>query len=143
MAGKGQAYFQTVNYLANITTGTTIAGSPTHCGGCAFASFQIIGLGTGAGGSGAGGGQGNVIIQGTLGMPAVGSSTWVAVSVTNLNNNQLVGAIVADSIYTLSTNQGPQAAHLLYVRPMVTTLSNVENGRLDVTGMIESQTSSW
>ncbi len=54
----GIAYYKLFNYLTNITTGTTIAGSPTFVGGCAYSSYQIVGLGTGAGGSGAGGGQG-------------------------------------------------------------------------------------
>src|SRR5438445_5396141 len=118
MAGKGQAYFQTVNYLTQITTGTTIAGSPTHVGGCAYASFQVLGLGNlNVGGGGAGGGLGSIIVQGTLSMPpGVQSPTWVAMSVTNMNNNQVQGPIVADGIYGLSNRQGHSAAHILTVR---------------------------
>ena len=134
--GTGLAYFRSVDYLTNIATGTNIAGSPTFVGGCAYSSFQVLGLGTGLGGSG-GGGQGRMLIQATLAMPAVGSPTWVAVSVTNANNGSNVGTIVADGIYVLANTP-----YFLYVRPFVTTLSNVVDGRLDVTGTIQSQTST-
>ena len=64
------------------------------------------------------------------------SPTWVAISVTNANNGNAVGAIVADGIYFTANTP-----YFAYIRPLVTTLSNVENGGLYVFGDVESQTS--
>ena len=133
--GTGLAYYRSVNYLTNLATATTIAGSPTLVSGCAYSSFQVYGLGTGVGGGG-GAGLGNIIIQATLSMQAVGSATWVAVSVTNANNGSNVSSIIADGIYVLANTP-----YFAYVRPLVTTLSFVVDGRVDVAGTIQSQTS--
>lgn len=119
--------------LFGIATSTTIAGSPTFVGGHAYASFEVRGMGAGAAGNN------SIVIQGTLGVAAVGSPTWVAVSVTNINSNVVQGPIVADGIYTLSTAQGPCVPFIMYARPFITTLSQVTDGQLNCWSMRQAQ----
>jgi hypothetical protein len=121
--------------LFNIATSTTIAGSPTFVGGHAYCAFQVKGLTLNAGAETNNG----ISIQGTLGVAAVGSPSWVAMSITNINNNVVLGSIVADGIYTVSTLQGTRTPYLLYIRPLITTLSNVTDGRLDVWSMRQAE----
>ena len=127
--------------LANVATGTTPVATPTNVEGMAYVGFQVVGLGNlNVGGNGTGGGLGSITVQGCLGMSGVGSPTWVAVSVTNVTTNQIQGPIVADGIYFPGNVSGTTSCYFAYVRPMLTTLSFVENGRLDVFVYSQSET---
>lgn len=121
--------------LFQITTSTTIAGSPTFVGGHAYTAFEARGITENAGGVA----NNNIIIQGALGVAATGSPTWTAMSVTNINNNTVQAGIFADGLYSVSNTQGTTIPYINYVRPFITTLSNVTDGRFDMWCMKQAQ----
>lgn len=131
------ATFSLNQVLFNITTSTTILGSPTFVGGSAYACFEVRGI-TANGGQAT---NNNILIQGTLGVAAVGSPTWVPLSVTNVTNDVVQGAINADGIYAVMTAKGSTTPYLMYMAPMITSLSNVTGGRLDVWCLRQTQVS--
>ena len=116
------------NFLAQgiVTTGTTPVGTPTNVEGYDVVGFQIIGLATGTVQW-----EANV----TSGESVGSTQTWVAVRATDLNTGTLATTASGDGISQFDC-RGVAA-----VRARVTTLSRVNDARLDVYGFAQAETS--
>ena len=120
----GKAYSKTHMFLTNIGTGTTTLGTPTDVSGLSTVGFQIIGLNTGTV-------QWEANI--TSGDLAGSTTTWIAVRATNQNSGTAGTTASGDGIYTMDTRG------YVAVQAHLTTLSIVNNGRLDVYGFIQAE----
>lgn len=130
--GYGLARYESVLFHENVTTGSTPVGTPTAAHGFAFLSVQVSGLGTGAGG--VGDGAGTIRVEGTLAMEST-TTTWVPMTVTNVESNATQNNIVANGIYTTT-----QLPFMNFVRVRVVTTSWLTGSGLSVYGKKQSQT---
>ena len=110
-------------FLTNVATGTTPVPTPFMNEGYSTMSFQVVGLGTGT-----------VQWEATLGLEPT-TVTWVAVRATDANTGVAATTAAADGMSTLDIRS------FAGVRARVTTLSIVNNGRLDVYGFGQAETS--
>lgn len=111
------------NFMTNVGTGSTVVGSPTWVNGYSVCAFQIKGLNTGT-----------VQWEATLAMEPT-TTTWIAVRATDINTGTAATTATADGISTLDVRA------FAAVRPRVTTLSIVNDGRLDVYGWLQAEAS--
>jgi hypothetical protein len=109
-------------FMSNVATGSTVVGSPTVVDGYSVVGFQIVGLNTGT-----------IQFEATLAMEP-STTTWVAVRAIDANAGSGATTATADGLYTLDV-RGFTA-----VRPRALTLSIVNNGRLDVFGLLQAET---
>ena len=122
----GKAFSKSHVFQTAITTGNTAVGTPLHVQGFCIVGFQIIGLATGTVQW-----EANV----TSGESVGSTQTWVAVRATDLNTGTLATTASGDGISQFDC-RGVAA-----VRARVTTLSRVNDARLDVYGFAQAETS--
>ena len=121
----GKAFSSTHQFQTNIATATSAVGTPLNVQGYSVVGFQIIGLNTGTVQW-----EGNI----TSGESVGSTTTWVAIRATSLNSGTAATTASADGIFQLDCRG------LVAVRARVTTLSFVNNGRLDVYGYAQAET---
>ena len=121
----GKAYSMTHRFQTNVTTGTTPVGTPINVQGMSIVSFQVIGLATGTVQW-----EGNV----TSGESVGSTTTWVAIRATDLNTGTLATTAAVDGISQADIRG------VVAVRARVTTLSRVNDARLDVYGYAQADT---
>jgi hypothetical protein len=121
----GKAYCGTYLFQTNVATATTGGGTPLNCEGLSMVCFQPIGIKTGT-----------VQFEATLNQDATtpATTTWIAVRATNANSGTAGTTATADGLYTLDVRG------FVACRARVTTLSQVNDGRLDVVGFYQAET---
>lgn len=120
----GKVYAKTHIFQTAITTGTTAVGTPADVTGLSYAGFQVIGISTGSIQF-----EANI----TSGESVGSTTTWVAVRATNQNSGTAATTATADGIYTMDVRG------MVAIRANVTTLSIVNNARLDVYGFMQGE----
>jgi hypothetical protein len=111
---------RTHTFLSNVAAGTTPVPTPLSTEGYEVVAFQVVGLSTGT-----------VQWEATLAMEPT-TTTWIAVRATDANTGTAATTAAADGISTLDV-RGFSA-----VRARATTVSIVNNGRLDVYGLAQA-----
>ena len=119
-----KAYSKSHMFQTNIGTGTVAVGTPTDVSGLSYVGFQVIGLNTGTVQW-----EANITSGDLFGA----TTTWIAVRATNQNSGTAGTTASGDGIFSMDTRG------YVSVRANITTLSIVNNGRLDVYGYIQGE----
>ena len=113
----------THQFQTTVTTGTTPVGTPLNVEGYSIVGFQIVGMNTGT-----------VAFQASLTSEPT-TTTWVSIRATDLATGTPATTASADGISQLDVRG------VVAVRALVTTLSRVADGQMNVYGFRQTETS--
>ena len=119
------ARHDSLRFQTNVGTGTTPNGTIMDVNGYAFVVAQIVGLNTGT-----------VRFDATLAQESTpATTTWVNIRVTPLNTGTVATTATADGLFYVDVRG------LAYLRVWPITLSIVNDGRLDIYGLKQTEVS--